>query len=118
MMRRVVIESPYAGTSSWRVVAFFQRIRNRRYARAAVLDSLSRGESPFASHLLYTRPGILRDWIPAERQQGIDAGLAWREVAAATVVYIDHGISKGMAHGIQAAEKAGAAVEYRTLRQR
>ena len=45
MMRRVIIESPYAGNSRWRVVAFFQRVRNCNYACAAVRDSLMRGEA-------------------------------------------------------------------------
>lgn len=74
-----------------------------------------RGESPIASHLLYTQEGILRDGMPAERQLGIDAGLAWRHVADATVVYADRGISGGMAYGIRAAEDAGKPVEYRRL---
>jgi hypothetical protein len=117
-MRRVVLESPYAGNSRWRVIAFFQRSQNLRYARAAVRDSLLRGESPIASHLLYTQPGILRDGIVSERQQGIDAGLAWRDVAEASVVYTDRGISKGMTFGIEAAEAAGIAVEYRTLKRK
>ena len=115
MMRRVIIESPYAGSSRWRIVAFFQRVRNRNYARAAVRDSLMRRESPIASHLLYTQPRVLREEIPGERQQGIDAGLAWRSVAEATVVYADRGISKGMTLGIGAAEASGIPVEYRTL---
>jgi hypothetical protein len=116
-MRRVIVESPYAGSSSWRIVAFFQRMQNRKYARAAVRDSLSRGEAPIASHLLYTQRGILADADPVERQWGIDAGLAWRAVAEASVVYVDRGTSKGMAYGIDAAQRSGLLVEYRTLRQ-
>src|SRR5690606_3550939 len=42
--RLVILESPYAGNIDL----------NIDYARAAVRDSLSRGESPIASHLLYT----------------------------------------------------------------
>ena len=117
-MRRVVIESPYAGRSCWRIVALFQRARNRRYARQCVRDSLMRGEAPIASHLLYTQPGILRDGIASERQQGIEAGLAWRTVADASVVYVDRGISKGMVLGIEAAESAGIPVERRTLKSK
>jgi hypothetical protein len=117
-VRRTIIESPYAGNSRWRVVAFFQRTQNRRYARAAVRDSLMRGEAPIASQLLYTQPGILRDEIEGERQQGIDAGLAWRGVAEASVVYTDRGISKGMALGIEAAKASGIPVEYRTLKRK
>ena len=59
-MRRVILESPYAGSVE----------ENVAYARAAVRDSLLRGESPIASHLLYTQPGILRDDVPDERRAG------------------------------------------------
>ena len=104
-MRLVIIESPYAGNIE----------ENIEYARAAVRDSLSRGEAPIASHLLYTQPGILRDEIPDERQWGIDAGLAWRHVSEATVVYTDMGISSGMEYGIARAKEAGKPVEFRTL---
>jgi hypothetical protein len=105
-IRRVILESPYAGE-------FIER--NITYARACVRDSLSRGEAPLASHLLYTQLGILRDEVLSERQWGIDAGLAWADKADATVVYIDYGISKGMAYGIANAQKAGRLVEYRNL---
>lgn len=103
--RLVIVESPYAGDVE----------RNVAYARAAVRDSLSRGEAPIASHLLYTQPGVLNDDDPAERQLGIDAGLAWRRVAEASVVYVDLGISRGMEYGIRAAEEAGIPVERRTI---
>jgi hypothetical protein len=117
-MRRVIVESPYAGTSPWRLVAFFQRMRNRRYARQCVRDSLMRGESPFASHLLFTQRGILRDEIPAERQRGIAAGLAWLGVADASVVYTDRKISPGMKLGVEAAKASGIPVEFRTLKRK
>ena len=104
-MRRVILESPYAGNVE----------ENVAYARAAVRDSLLRGESPIASHLLYTQPGILKDDVPDERQLGIEAGLAWRFAAEASVVYQDLGITPGMRRGIEAAETAGVPVEYRNL---
>ena len=107
-MRRVIVESPYKGS-------FWQRWRNRVYARACVRDCIERGEAPFASHLLYTQRGILDDSDPVERWRGIAAGLAWVEVADATVVYIDHGITGGMVAGIQAAEIRGRPVERRRL---
>jgi hypothetical protein len=44
-MNLVIIESPYAGNVELNV----------SYARRAVKDSLGRGESPIASHLLYTQ---------------------------------------------------------------
>ena len=104
-MRRVILESPFAGDVEKHVA----------YARACVRDSLSRGEAPIASHLLYTQPGILRDEVTEERQWGIDAGLAWASGADATVVYTDHGISRGMEYGIANATKAARPIEYRSL---
>jgi hypothetical protein len=105
----VIIESPFAASTPEGVAA------NVEYARRCVRDSLMRGEAPIASHLLYTQPGILDDNVPAERQLGIDAGLAWRRVADRSVVYTDRGISKGMRYGIDAALRAGVPVEYRRL---
>lgn len=104
-MRLVIIESPYAGDIE----------ANVDFARACVRDSLECGEAPIASHLLYTQPGILKDEVPAEREWGINAGLAWRVVADATVVYTDRGITRGMQYGIAAAEEAGISVVYRML---
>ena len=104
-MRRVILESPYAGDVE----------ANVNYARLCLRDSLSRGEAPIASHLLYTQPNVLRDEVAGERQWGIDAGLAWAAVAEATVVYTDHGISRGMEYGINHAESLGRPIEYRKL---
>lgn len=103
--RLVIIESPYAGDVE----------TNLAYARACVRHSLLVGEAPIASHLLYTQPGILDDRVPAERILGIDAGLAWRAVAHASVVYDDRGITPGMRYGIEAAMDDGVAIEYREL---
>lgn len=114
-MRRVILESPYqAGTGLKGLVG---RWMNRRYARRCVRHSLSLGEAPIASHLLYTQPGILRDHDAHERQWGIAAGLAWRQVADASVVYIDRGVSIGMQHGIIAAEEAGIPVIMRSIKK-
>lgn len=104
-MKRVVIESPYAGEID----------SNVEYARACVRDSLSRGESPIASHLLYTQPGILNDLIPEERRRGIDAGLAWHETAHLIAVYVDRGISSGMKAAIDVARACEKVVEYRKI---
>ncbi len=104
-MRRVIVESPYAGDIA----------ANVTYARAAVRDCLLRGESPSASHILLTQDGILDDTKPDERELGIAAGLAWVVVAEATVVYTDLGISRGMKQGIIAATRALIPVEYRSL---
>lgn len=89
--------------------------RNLRYARACMKDCLARGEAPYASHLLYTQDGVLDDTVPAEREWGIQAGFAWRQVAVKTVVYTDLGISAGMEYGILDASKRGCPIEMRTL---
>lgn len=109
-MKLVILESPYAAETPEEIY------ENILYARRCVKDSLSRGEAPIASHLLYTQEGILDDTIPEERQQGIDAGLAWRVVAHETVVYKDRGITKGMQYGIDLALKQGNKITYRNLK--
>lgn len=104
-MRRVILESPYAGDIE----------RNLAYARRALRDSVLRGEAPIASHLLYTQPGVLDDSQPAERALGINAGLAWGPVADVTVCYVDLGTSAGMMQGIARAAAEGRPVEYRRI---
>lgn len=106
-MRLVVVESPFSAPSTALADLF------RRYLQAALADSLSRGEAPFASHLMYTQ--ALDDTVPAERERGIAAGLAWGARSDATVVYDDFGVSPGMRQGIRAARAAGRPVEYRRL---
>lgn len=104
-MRLVIIESPYAGDIE----------RNTEYARKCVRDSLLRGEAPIASHLLYTQPGILKEEIPLERQHGIAAGLSWAKCAGLMAVYIDYGISRGMAAAMALAEELALEVEERKI---
>lgn len=103
--RTVTLESPFAGDVE----------RNVKYARACMRDCLLKGEAPYASHLLYTQDGVLDDDIPEERALGIEAGLTIGKYFDATVVYTDHGISRGMKYGIERAEKDGRPVEYRKL---
>lgn len=108
-MRLVIIESPYRGATD------AETAENVEYARACVRDSLAHDEAPIASHLLYTQPGILDDKVAHERRWGINAGLAWRRVADASIVYTDRGISSGMKYGIEEATRSGVPVEYRKL---
>lgn len=115
-MRRVIVESPFAGRGSNPVSRWWSRLQNKRYARAAVRDCILRGESPIASHLLLTQPGVLRDDDPNERNMGIDAGHAWLPVSDAAVFYIDRGFSRGMDQGLLRATEARIPVERRTLR--
>jgi len=107
-MKLVVVESPYGGNVAWVE-------RNVRYARACLRDCLMRGEAPFASHLLYTQPGVLQDEVSEERELGILAGFCWRGQADLTAVYTDLGISKGMQQGIQDSEDRNIPCVYRQL---
>lgn len=104
-MRLVIIESPFAGNTE----------RNTAYARAALRDCIERGESPLASHMLYTQEGVLDDSNPLQRSLGIQCGLEWATKADATVVYDDLGVSSGMQAGISHAGLLGRPVEYRKI---
>lgn len=101
-MRVVFIASPLAGDER----------TNKAYARAAMRDSLARGEAPFVPHLLYTQ--VLAD-NGDERRVGMRAGANVLKVCHALVVYTDRGISSGMSSEIAIAEKHGIPVEYRTV---
>jgi len=107
----VDIETPYSGKTSNDVR------RNIFYARACVRDSLLRGETPFASHLFYTQPGILDDNVLEERERGMRAGKELIESlpGIVTVAYCNLGISEGMLYGINRARECGREVEYRLL---
>ena len=105
MLRRVVVESPYAGNID----------RNLAYARRAIRDALERGEAPIASHLLFTQPGILRDENPDERRLGIEAGFAWMECAELVALYTDYGISAGMQGALERAAALGITTTERKI---
>ena len=104
-MRLVIIESPFAGDEA----------RNLKYVRACMHDCLTRGDAPFASHALYTQPGVLDDDIAHERELGITAGFDWRQVAECTVVYADLGVTRGMRYGIADALARSSPIEIRSL---
>jgi len=105
-MKRVIIESPYAGNIEL----------NELYGEICMHDCLvNYNESPYASHLLYTRENVLRDDHPEERKLGIEAGFYWRDVAEKTVFYTDLGMTDGMKLGIEDCKKKGKEYEERTL---
>jgi hypothetical protein len=96
MTPRVILESPFNPPSAsecapWTRYAVLKQ--NIIYARLALLDSLNRGEAPFASHLLY--PQVYSE-DPHFRARGIDAGLAHYDGASRAVFYVDLGWSNGM----------------------
>jgi hypothetical protein len=103
---RVIVESPFAGGFA-----------NVKYSRECIKDCLNRGESPFASHLLYTQKGVLDDTVPEERSKGIAAANGWLEVADYTVVYMDLGVTRGMLIGVMKAAKLGKPIHLRWLRE-
>lgn len=111
-MRLVVIESPYAGAT------VEETQRNLRYLRACMHDCFKRGEAPFASHALYTQPGVLDDHDAEQRERGITAGFEWRRRADATVVYVDLGLSRGMRYGLDAAVKVREATGNHPIEER
>lgn len=102
---RVIVESPFHGD-----------FKNVKYARECVRDCISRGESPFASHLLYTQKGLLDDKNPTERKRGIDAAIGWLEVADFVAVYMDLGVTPGMVVGITRAARLDKPIRLRWIR--
>lgn len=105
-MLKVIVESPYMGNVKL----------NEMYGEFCLHDCLvNHNESPFASHLLYTRKYVLRDHIPEERKLGIKAGFYWRDVADKTVFYVDLGMTDGMKQGIDDCEEKGKPYSIRRL---
>lgn len=101
----VILESPYAGDVTLHL----------RYLRACMRDCLLQGEAPFASHGLYTQPGVLRDEVLDEREHGIAAGFVWRALARKTVFYTDLGWSRGMVRARDIVIRMGHDWEARRL---
>lgn len=104
-MKLVILESPYGGAVE----------QNVKYGRSCLKDSLNRGESPIASHLLYTQEGVLDDNLLHERSMGISAGLAWLTKADLQVFYTDNGWSAGMLQAKELGKKLGIKQELRSI---
>lgn len=85
----VIVESPFAGDME----------ANRKYAVRACADCFRRGETPFASHLLY--PQVLDELKPKEREQGITAGYEFWGSARTIAFYVDNGWSPGMIRALK-----------------
>jgi len=109
-MKRVVVESPYAAKTEEGIFL------NEAYGELCMHDCLvNHHESPYASHLLYTRSLVLRDDVPEDRKLGIEAGFFWRDVAEKTVFYEDLGTTLGMLQGIKDCKKKNKPYEIRRL---
>lgn len=83
-MKRVIILSPFKGDEA----------ANVEYGWSCVIDSMRRGEAPWASHLFYTV--IMNDSDPAQRSMGFACEFAWLKAADLIAVYTDRGLSPGM----------------------
>lgn len=99
----VIVESPYAGDTE----------ANFQYCVRACADCFRRGETPFASHLIY--PHILDELKPEERERGITAGYEFWPLARKIVFYIDRGWSPGMLRARNKAEEEGYYIAERTI---
>jgi hypothetical protein len=89
---RVYIASPFRGSTKE------ETRQNIVYARLCMRDSLERGEAPYLSHLLYTQVWAETE---AQREAGLKAGDAWREVSELVAVYTDLGVTEGMRRALQ-----------------
>lgn len=108
-MIRVVIESPLNAPTREGIE------ENKAYAKRAFCDCVSRGEAPYASHLLFDQPGLLDDLVLRDRNLGINLGLEWGRLAHKVVVYADRGVSKGMQLGMDFYRHHGLPIEFRYL---
>lgn len=106
-MRLVIVESPC------RAETRKEFERNIRYALAALRDSIVRGESPYASHILL--PGALDDDDLVERELGIMCGYAWWPAASAVCFYTDLGWSPGMIAARHRAKFKSIKIEERSI---
>jgi hypothetical protein len=108
-MKRVVIESPLNAPTREQIEV------HKSYAKACILDSLRRGEAPYASHIFFDQPGLLDDLLPEERERGILAGFAWGEAADTVAFYVDFKISGGMRRGFERAVHTDADIVVRSI---
>ena len=95
--RLVCVESAYAGDVT----------ANKAFLRRALLDSLSRGEAPYASHAYL--PDVLDDGDASQRSIGLQAGHAWAKMAACIAIYLRdpaERISRGVVERLAAVASA------------
>src|SRR5687768_10281510 len=109
MWQPVIVESPYGNADPIEILL------NEAYLRDALHDCLRQGEAPYASHGLYTLPGVLRDDDPEERRMGIEAGFAIGRLFPRRVFYVDRGVSVGMIKGAQEARRLNQEMITRSL---
>lgn len=106
-MTPIVIESPFA-SNTWHTEE-----DHRIYLQDCIRDCIRRGETPYASHQMLT--AALNDADEEERRIGMEAGFDMAEQIGRIAVYMDHGVSHGMAQGISRHRARGLQIEYRWL---
>lgn len=120
MLRRVLVESPFAGRCPEPVSEREGWLRetedashNFAYVKALCRHLALLGQAPYASHLFLTQ--FLDDHDAREREIGIESGLTWGVCAQASVIGVDRGVSPGMIYGIQRARADGRLIEWLSL---
>lgn len=93
-MKIICVASPYAGDIE----------NNTEFAKRACRHVMEQGHAFFAPHLLY--PAMLHEDVPAERQLGLDMGLATLSACDELWCYGDR-ISHGMMQEIAEADRIG-----------
>ncbi len=93
MNRRVIIESPFAGSE------FYSHDEAVAYAKRALLHSICLGEAPIAFHLMY--PAVLDDESPVDRRLALAAQFQWQAQADLIAIYTDYGISSGIRDALE-----------------
>ena len=83
-----IIASPFRGNTPE------ERLENIAYARKACSHAVKRGETPFASHLLF--PQFLDEDNSVERQMGMEGNYKFWPIATKVAFYVDRGWSAGM----------------------
>lgn len=106
-MNLVIVESPFRGGN------LTERRANVKYAYKCLLDCISRGEAPFASHLFY--PQFLDEDNYEDRVRGIALGYAWGKLADLHIFYTDRGWSKGMLLALARCREKSLRTEFRSL---
>ena len=96
-MKLIYVASPYAGDVE----------KNTEFAKRACRHVMEQGHAFFAPHLLY--PQLLDDSVPAERQAGLDMGVAMLTRCDELWCYGDH-ISCGMHCEMEEADRLGIPV--------
>lgn len=112
-MRRVIVESPFAGRGQNEPDVFSDGEKNWEYVKDVCRYLAFAGDAPYASHLFCTQ--FLIDKWPDERKLGMEIGFQWGVCAQACVVAIDRGVSEGMREGIARARANGLRVEWLSL---